>query len=102
MARKLRNCLWFDGTAEEAARFYAKTFPDSSVEAVHRAPVDFPGGKEGDPLTVEFTVLGRPFLGLNGGPDFRPNEAVSFMVVTEDQAETDRYVQVTQRRGVSV
>ena len=91
MAKEIRNCLWFDGSAEEAARFYAKTFPNSSVDAVHRAPADFPGGKKGDLLTVEFTVLGRAFLGLNGGPIFKPNEAVSFMVITEDQEETDRY-----------
>lgn len=91
MAKELRTCLWFDGVAEDAARFYARTFPGSSVEAVQRAPTDFPGGKKGDPLTVEFTVLGRPFLGLNGGPKFKPNEAVSFMIITEDQTETDRY-----------
>ena len=83
--------LWFDGDAEEAARFYAETFPDSAVGHVFRAPSDFPGGKQGDPLTVDFTVMGRPFSGLNGGPDFKPDESVSFMVVTEDQAETDRY-----------
>ena len=88
---KLITVLWFDGDAEEAARFYADTFPDSSVESVHRAPSDFPSGKQGDALTVEFTVLGRSFSGLNGGPNFKPNESVSFMVVTEDQAETDRY-----------
>jgi predicted 3-demethylubiquinone-9 3-methyltransferase (glyoxalase superfamily) len=91
MAKELRNCLWFDGTAEEAARFYAETFPGSSVDAVRRAPSDFPGGRKGDLLTVEFTLLGRPFLGLNGGSHFKPNEAVSFMVITEDQEETDRY-----------
>lgn len=91
MAKEIRNCLWFDGTAEEAARFYAETFPDSSVDAVRRAPANFPGGRKGDLLTVEFTVLGRPFLGLNGGPVFKRNEAVSFMVITEDQDETDRY-----------
>jgi 2-polyprenyl-6-hydroxyphenyl methylase/3-demethylubiquinone-9 3-methyltransferase len=84
-------CLWFDGTAEEAARFYAKTFPDSSVSALHRAPGDFPSGHEGDVLMVEFSVLGIPCLGLNGGPAFSPNEAVSFMVMTETQEETDRY-----------
>ena len=84
-------CLWYDGTAEEAARFYASTFPDSSVGAVHRAPGDYPDGKQGDVLTVEFTVLGIPCLGLNGGPAFRHSEAFSFQVATVDQAETDRY-----------
>ena len=84
-------CLWFDGTAEEAARFYAKTFPDSSVSALHRAPGDFPSGHEGDVLMVEFTVLGIPCLGLNGGPAFKHSEAFSFQVATADQAETDRY-----------
>ena len=84
-------CLWFDGTAEEAARFYAKTFPDSSVSALHCAPGDFPSGQEGDVLMVEFTVLGIPCLGLNGGPAFKHSEAFSFQVATADQAETDRY-----------
>ncbi|MHB1073471.1 MAG: VOC family protein [Gemmatimonadaceae bacterium] len=84
-------CLWYDCGAEEAARFYAATFPDSSVDAVHRAPGDFPGGKAGDVLTVQFTVLGIPCLGLNGGPNFPQTEAFSFQVATEDQAETDRY-----------
>jgi len=85
-------CLWYDGTAEEAARFYAKTFPDSTVKAVHRAPSDYPdGGKEGQALTVEFTVLGLPCLGLNGGPAFKHNEAFSFQIITENQEETDRY-----------
>ena len=84
-------CLWYDGTAEEAARFYAQTFPDSVVTAVHRAPGDFPDGKEGQVLTVEFTVVGVPCIGLNGGPIFKPSEAFSFQIVTEDQAETDRY-----------
>jgi 2-polyprenyl-6-hydroxyphenyl methylase/3-demethylubiquinone-9 3-methyltransferase len=84
-------CLWYDKDAEEAARFYARTFPDSSVTGVHRAPGDFPGGKKGDVLTVEFTVLGIPCLGLNGGPAFRHTEAFSFQVATDDQAETDRY-----------
>ena len=84
-------CLWYNRDAEEAANFYAKTFPDSSVGAVHRAPGDFPSGKKGDVLTVEFTVLGIPCLGLNGGPMFKHTEAFSFQVATEDQAETDRY-----------
>jgi predicted 3-demethylubiquinone-9 3-methyltransferase (glyoxalase superfamily) len=84
-------CLWFDGTAEEAARFYADTFPDSAVTAVHRAPADFPSGKKGDVLTVQFTVLGIPCIGLNGGPMFPHTEAFSFQVATTDQAETDRY-----------
>ena len=84
-------CLWYDGGAEEAARFYAETFPDSSLDAVHRAPGDFPSGKEGSVLTVEFTVLGVACLGLNGGPAFKHSEAFSFQVATEDKEETDRY-----------
>ena len=84
-------CLWYDNDAEEAARFYAATFPNSSVGAVHRAPGDYPSGKEGDVLTVEFTVLGIPCIGLNGGPVFTHNEAFSFQVATENQEETDRY-----------
>jgi 2-polyprenyl-6-hydroxyphenyl methylase/3-demethylubiquinone-9 3-methyltransferase len=93
MTNPARNtiCLWYDSDAEEAARFYAKTFPDSSVGAVHRAPGDFPGGKRGDALTVEFSVMGIPCLGLNGGPAFKHTEAFSFQVSTADQAETDRY-----------
>lgn len=84
-------CLWYDGSAEEAAQFYANTFPDSSVGAVFRAPADFPAGKEGDVLTVEFTVMGIPCIGLNGGSEFKHSEAFSFQVATVDQEETDRY-----------
>lgn len=84
-------CLWYDGSAEAAALFYAATFPDSSVDAVQHAPGDFPSGKEGDVLTVLFTVMGIPCLGLNGGSAFKHNEAFSFQVETADQAETDRY-----------
>ncbi len=88
---RISPCLWFDKNAEEAANFYAATFPDSRVGAVLRSPGDYPSGKEGDVLTVEFTVLGMPFVGLNGGPEFHFDEAVSFMVYTDDQAQTDRY-----------
>jgi predicted 3-demethylubiquinone-9 3-methyltransferase (glyoxalase superfamily) len=84
-------CLWFDKDAEDAARFYAATFPDSQVAAVYRAPADYPSGKAGDVLTVEFTVAGIPCLGLNGGPAFRQTEAFSFQIATDDQEETDRY-----------
>ena len=84
-------CLWYDTEAEEAAQFYADTFPDSSVGAVFKAPGDFPSGKKGDVLTVEFTVLGIRCIGLNGGPAFTQSEAFSFQVATTDQAETDRY-----------
>jgi predicted 3-demethylubiquinone-9 3-methyltransferase (glyoxalase superfamily) len=84
-------CLWYDGAAEQAAKFYAQTFPNSAVKAVHRAPGDYPAGKEGQVLTVEFTVLGIPCLGLNGGPAFKHSEAFSFQILTDDQAETDRY-----------
>jgi 2-polyprenyl-6-hydroxyphenyl methylase/3-demethylubiquinone-9 3-methyltransferase len=88
---KNRICLWFDGAAEEAANFYAATFPDSSVDGVHPAPGDYPSGKAGNILTVDFTVLGIPCMGLNGGPMFKHSEAFSFQVATDDQAETDRY-----------
>jgi len=91
MIAKIQPCLWFDHNAEEAARFYAETFPDSRVGAISRAPADYPSGKKGDVLTVEMTILGMPFLLLNGGPQFTFDEAVSFQVATEDQAETDRY-----------
>ena len=88
---KLTICLWYNHDAKEAADFYARTFPDSAVGAVHRAPADFPGGKEGDDLVVEFTVCGVPCVGLNGGDAFKHSEAVSFQIATDDQAETDRY-----------
>ena len=84
-------CIWYDREAEAAARFYAEVFPDSSVGAVHRAPADYPSGKKGDVLTVEFTVCGIPCIGLNGGPVFKQSEAFYFQIATEDQAETDRY-----------
>lgn len=91
MVAKNTICLWYEGDAEEAANFYAKTFPDSAVTAVHSAPGDYPSGKEGDVITVEFTVMGIPCIGLNGGPVFKHNEAFSFQVATDDQAETDRF-----------
>jgi 2-polyprenyl-6-hydroxyphenyl methylase/3-demethylubiquinone-9 3-methyltransferase len=90
MIAKNTICLWYDGTALEAASFYAETFPDSEVRAVHHAPGDYPDGKEGEILTVDFTVMGIPCLGINGGPMFKHSEAFSFQVATEDQAETDR------------
>ncbi len=91
MTAKNIVCLWYEGEAEQAARFYAATFPDTSVGNIHRAPGDYPDGHEGDPLVVEFSVMGIPCIGLNGGPEFKHNEAFSFQVETEDQAETDRY-----------
>ena len=92
MSNKLITCLWFDhGKAREAAEFYARSSPTARSDLRMHAARDYPGGKKGDELTVEFTVLGQPFVGLNGGPNFKPNEAVSFMVLTEDQEETDRY-----------
>src|SRR5499425_378561 len=84
-------CLWFDKDAHDAAKFYAATVPNSQVSAVHRAPSDYPSGKKGDVLTVDFTVVGIPCLGLNGGPAFKHTEAFSFQIATDDQAETDRY-----------
>ena len=92
-------CLWYDRGAEEAARFYAETFPDSSVGEVHRAPGDNPSGKKGDVLTVDFTVMGIPCIGLNGGPTFKHTEAFSFQVATRDQAETDRYWNAITKNG---
>ncbi|SDZ07110.1 2-polyprenyl-6-hydroxyphenyl methylase / 3-demethylubiquinone-9 3-methyltransferase [Lysobacter sp. yr284] len=90
MTAKNTVCLWYDGAALEAAEFYAKTFPDSAVTAVHHAPGDYPDGHQGDVLTVEFTVAGIPCVGLNGGPAFKHDEAFSFQIATDDQAETDR------------
>jgi len=99
MKPKTTICLWFDKDAQEAARFYAATFPDSKVTAVFEAPADFPGGKKGDVLTVEFTVLGIPCLGLNGGPTFKQSEAFSFQIATDDQEETDRYWNAIVKNG---
>ena len=90
MISKNTVCLWFNNEALEAAQFYAATFPDSEVKAVHRAPGDYPDGKQGDILVVDFTVAGIPCIGLNGGPAFKHSEAFSFQIATDDQAETDR------------
>ncbi|MFW9265587.1 VOC family protein [Pseudomonas sp. D2-30] len=90
MNNKNRICLWYDGTAQDAAEFYASTFPDSAVNAIHHAPGDYPAGEQGDVITVDFTVIGIPCIGLNGGAMFKHNEAFSFQVATDDQAETDR------------
>lgn len=90
MVAKNTICVWYDGDAEAAARFYVETFPESTMGAVHRAPADYPSGRAGDVLTVAFTVAGIPCIGLNGGPAFRHSEAFSFQIATDDQAETDR------------
>ncbi|CAM3870223.1 3-demethylubiquinone-9 3-methyltransferase [Pseudomonas reidholzensis] len=99
MTPKNTVCLWYEGAAQEAAEFYANTFPDSQVLAVHQAPADYPSGKAGDVITVEFTVMGIPCIGLNGGPVFKHNEAFSFQVATDDQAETDRLWQAIVANG---
>jgi predicted 3-demethylubiquinone-9 3-methyltransferase (glyoxalase superfamily) len=101
MSKQAKNtiCLWYDKDAEEAARFYASVFPDSKVTAVQKAPGDFPGGKEGTVLTVDFTVCGVPCMGLNGGPTFKPNEAFSFQIATDNQEETDRYWNAIVKNG---
>ena len=99
MIAKIQPCLWFNGNAEEASRFYADTFPESRIDSVMRAPGDYPAGKKGNVLTVEMTILGMPFVLLNAGPQFKFNEAVSFQVATDDQAETDRYWKAITENG---
>jgi len=99
MIAKNTICLWFDKDALDAARFYAATFPDSEVGAVHKAPSDFPGGKMGDVLTVQFTVVGLPCFGINGGPIFKHSEAFSFQIATDTQEETDRYWNAVVNNG---
>ena len=99
MSRKIQPCLWFNKNAEEAARFYAETFPDSRIDSIDRAPGDYPSGKAGDVLVIQATILGMPFMLLNGGPEFKFDEAVSFQVETEDQEETDRYWNAITKNG---
>ena len=99
MIPKIQPCLWFNKDAEDAARFYAGTFPDTRIDAVHRAPDDYPSGKKGDVLTIDMTILGQRFMLLNGGPEFTFDEAVSFQVATDDQAETDRYWNAIVKNG---
>ena len=99
MSRKIQPCLWFNKNAEEAARFYADTFPDSRIDSIERAPGDYPSGKAGDVLVIQATILGMPFMLLNGGPEFTFDEAVSFQVETEDQEETDRYWNAITKNG---
>ncbi len=96
---KITPCLWFDGVAEEAAQTYTRIFPDSRIDAVHRSPADTPSGEKGSVLTVDFTLNGRSFIGLNGGDDFKFNEAVSFSIDCDDQAEVDRYWDALLRDG---
>ena len=97
---KFTTCMWFDkGEARKAAEFYSSILPDTHLGPPHKAVSDYPGGHEGDELTVEFTLLGQSFVGLNGGPNFKPNESVSFMVLTDDQAETDRYWNAITQKG---
>jgi predicted 3-demethylubiquinone-9 3-methyltransferase (glyoxalase superfamily) len=99
MTARIQPCLWYDGNAEEAAQFYAETFPGSRIHATLRAPGDYPSGKQGNVLTVEMTIFGMPFLLLNGGPEFTFDEAVSFQVATDDQDETDRYWNAITQNG---